>query len=463
MSDPPPKIAYETPDPQRASSASPTEQQLEEISKKSAPAHDPYAAWRLGPFRIFIAGFAVTTIASQIQTLAVGYEIYQKTHSALNLGWVGLVLAVPVVALALPAGRVADTYSRRTIVMLMQIIAAICVLGLAAVSYFGSHWHHSIAAMYTFLAIGGIGGTFSRPARQALLPQLVPSEKFANSVMWNSTVFETASVLGPAIGGFLCARSVALAYLLAAACFLGSFLLVAALPKTRSAANENLRPGFADLIAGVRFVWKVRLMFSALTLDLFAVLLGGAVYLLPAFQQDVLHVSAIGFGWLRAAPSIGAVSMAMIQAHRKPMRRAGRTLLIAVAGFGVATIIFGLSKNFWLSMAMLILTGAFDNISVVVRHTLVQLLTPDPMRGRVSAVNQVFIGSSNELGGMESGLTAHWLGLVPSVVYGGIGTLVVVAAASIIWPEMRKLGSLHDIRPPEMPPETEPEHATAAD
>jgi MFS family permease len=164
-----------------------------------------------------------------------------------------------------------------------------------------------------------------------------------------------------------------------------------------------------------------------------------------------LHVGAVGFGWLRAAPSIGAITMAMLQAHRKPMRRAGRTLLIAVAGFGVATIIFGLSKNFWLSFAMLILTGAFDNISVVVRHTLVQMLTPDPMRGRVSAVNQVFIGSSNELGGMESGLTAAWLGLVPSVVIGGIGTLIVVAGAALIWPEMRNLGSLQEIRPAEIP------------
>ncbi|HEY1628683.1 MAG TPA: MFS transporter [Tepidisphaeraceae bacterium] len=454
MSDQPPpqpKIAYEPPDFERPTSTAPTEQHLEEFGQKKTPEHDPYAAWRLSNFRIFIAGFSVTTIASQIQTVAVLYEIYQKTHSALNLGWVGLVLAVPVVLLALPAGQIADTHSRRTIVMLMQLNAAICVFGLALVSYFGSHWHHSIAAMYTLLTIGNIGGTFSRPARQALLPQLVPNEIFGNAVMWNSTLFETASVVGPAIGGFLCARSVAFAYLLAAACFCCSFVLVAALPKLQPAARENHRPGFADLIAGVRFVWRIRLMFSALTLDLFAVLLGGAVYLLPAFAQDVLHVGAIGFGWLRAAPSIGAISMAMIQAHRKPMRRAGRTLLIAVAGFGVATIIFGLSRNFWLSMAMLILTGAFDNISVVVRHTLVQMLTPDEMRGRVSAVNQVFIGSSNELGGMESGLTAAWLGLIPSVVYGGIGTLIVVIAAAFTWPEMRNLGSLQDIKPAEIP------------
>jgi hypothetical protein len=332
---------------------------------------------------------------------------------------------------------------------------------LAGVSYFGTHWHHPIAAMYTLLALGNIGGTFSRPARQALLPQLVPSEKFGNAVMWNSTVFETASVVGPAIGGFICARSVAFAYVFAAACFCCSFVLVAALPKVHAAAKKNHRPGFTDLIAGVRYVWRVRLMFSALTLDLFAVLLGGAVYLLPAFAQDILHVGPVGFGWLRAAPSIGAISMAMLQAHRKPMRRAGRTLLIAVAGFGIATIIFGLSKNFWLSFAMLILTGAFDNISVVVRHTLVQMLTPDEMRGRVSAVNQVFIGSSNELGGMESGLTAAWLGLVPSVVVGGIGTLIVVIGAAFTWPEMRNLGSLQDMKPAEIP--DEPTHATATD
>jgi MFS family permease len=224
----------------------------------------------------------------------------------------------------------------------------------------------------------------------------------------------------------------------------GCFAFALPLPEPKRAARTSEAPGFASLLAGVRFVWQTRLMLAAMTLDLFAVLLGGATYLLPIFSERLGHGSA-GYGYLRAAPAVGAFSMAMIQAHMPPLKRAGRTLLLAVAGFGAATIVFGFSTSYWLSLFMLALTGAFDNVSVVVRHTLVQLLTPDSMRGRVSAVNQVFIGSSNELGGMESGLTAAWLGPVTSVVGGGIGTILVVILVAMGWPQVRRLGKIREV------------------
>jgi hypothetical protein len=249
-------------------------------------------------------------------------------------------------------------------------------------------------------------------------------------------------MLGPAIGGAIVgAGGAASAYLLNAVLLLVCAMLTWRFPNT-AVEPRTEAPGFKSLLAGVNFVFTRKLLLATLTLDLFAVLLGGAVYLLPLFAEKILHVGPTGFGWLRAAPSFGAFSMALILAHRPPMQRAGRALLLAVGGFGMATIVFGLSRNFALSMTMLIVIGAFDNISVVVRHTLVQLLTPDSMRGRVSAVNQVFIGSSNELGGLESGFTAAWWGPVRAVVFGGIGTIVTVAAVAFFAPSLRKFGRL---------------------
>jgi MFS family permease len=248
---------------------------------------------------------------------------------------------------------------------------------------------------------------------------------------------------GPAIGGaIVAAGGASSAYLLNAILLIACALITTQLPATPAGRRDGEAPGLKSLLAGVSFVLSRRLMLATMLLDLFAVLLGGAVYLLPVFARDILHVGASGFGWLRAAPSIGAFSMAMILAHRPPMQRAGRALLLAVTGFGLATLVFGLSRNFLLSFGMLILIGAFDNISVVVRHTLVQLLTPDAMRGRVSAVNQIFIGSSNELGGLESGVTAAWWGPVGSVVFGAIGTMVTVVTVGLFSPELRKFGRL---------------------
>jgi MFS family permease len=448
--------AYEQPDNERPASASPTEHQLErEVPlgyESHVAGHDPYAALRHPSYLLYALAFALSVIGGQTLTVAVNWEIYERTKSALSLAWLGLVMAVPVLLLALPAGHVADTHSRRRIMLATHTIALLCALGLAALSHYFKTLPHAVWAIYGLMLVGNSGATFGRPARSALMPQLVPIHVFANAVTWNSSIFETASMAGPAIAGFILRRSVTHAYLFTAACWCAAmfaifFLPEKPIPRTNNGARNM--PTFSDLIAGVRFVLRSKLMLGAMTLDMFAVLLGGCTFLLPIFAQR-LGVGAVGFGWLRAAPSIGALTMAMLIAHTPPFQRAGRALLVAVAGFGCATIVFGLSSNYTLSFAMLVLAGAFDNVSVVVRHTLIQLLTPDAMRGRVSAVNQVFIGSSNELGGLESGLTAAWLGPVASVVIGGVGTILVVLGVATIWPQVRRLGSLRDIRAEEV-------------
>lgn len=279
----------------------------------------------------------------------------------------------------------------------------------------------------------------------ALVPLIVSEEHFANAVTWNSSFFQVASMTGPAIGGFLVAWSLGAAYLVDAACSM-TFVILLSLLAVRPADRSGESMTLGSLGAGLRFVFSTKIILATITLDLFAVLLGGAVYLLPLFADDVLKVGGIGLGWLKAAPAFGAFAMAMVLAHVPPMKRAGRALLWAVAGFGAATIVFGFSRWYWLSLAMLFLTGAFDNVSVVVRHTLVQVLTPDAMRGRVSAVHNVFIGASNELGGFESGLTAKLFGPVVSVVGGGIGTLMVVLGVFWSWPQVKRFGSLGTLR-----------------
>ncbi|MHC5542725.1 MFS transporter, partial [Singulisphaera rosea] len=289
-------------------------------------------------------------------------------------------------------------------------------------------------------------------ARWSLLPEVIPTSLLSNAVTWNSSGMQVASVAGPALGGLVIAITggAPLAYLLDACC---SLVVVASIlsVKTSDSPRLNEPVSLESLLAGFRFVSRNELILATITLDLFAVLLGGATALLPIFARDILHIGPVGLGWLRAAPSIGAVAIALVIAHRPPLRSAGMALLWCVVGFGLATVVFGLSRNVILSFLMLALTGAFDNISVLVRSTLVQVLTPNSMRGRVSAVNAIFIGTSNELGGFESGMTARLFGPVASVVGGGIGTILVVFAVALIWPRIRHLDSLHDAKPMDEP------------
>jgi len=409
-------------------------------------AHDPYAAFRVSAYRRYMIAQMLVQIGTAGQGLAIGWEIYTRTNNALLLGLVGLVQAVPMLLFTLPAGYLADTFDRRRLILLSMVGTCLGSVGLAAFSY----WHGSIWMMYGLLFMDSTAMRLGWPARAALLPALVPREVFENAIKWRTSLGQISGMVGPVVGGFVLAWWLPGAYLLSAASTVVFMFVLAVLPiapTVRAPRGRMVR----QVIEGIEFVWRQKLLLGAISLDMFGVLLGGAVYLLPVFARDILDLSGTGLtpqralGWLRSAPAAGALIMALSLAHLPPIRKAGRALLLAVAGFGVATIIFGFSKSFWLSMAMLFLTGVFDNVSVVIRQTLVQLITPDEMRGRVSAVNAIFIGSSNDLGGFESGLVAKWTSAWVSVVSGGIGTLVVVLAWSGLFPRLRQFGSLTGI------------------
>jgi MFS family permease len=414
-----------------------------------AEAHDPYAALRHRDYRRLLTGTVLAGMGGQVQAAAVGWEVYQRTNRNDLVGYVGLVQVLPVLLFSLPAGQTADRYSRTGQLALALLLLAVASLGLAARSFLDA----DMLLVYPCLFLAGTGRAFSAPARWALVPSVVPADDLANAVTWNSSGFQVALASGPSLAGFAIAYlgGPPAAYLIAATCALTTAGLVATI-RPRPTARTAEAPSLASLLAGARFIARTRLILATITLDLFAVLFGGAIALLPAYAKDILHVGAVGFGWLRAAPALGAIAMAIFLAHQPPYWPAGRTLLLAVTGFGLATIAFGLSRDFALSFAMLALTGAMDFISVVVRGTLVQVLTPDAMRGRVSAVNAIFIDSSNQLGDFESGMTAHWFGPVASVVGGGVGTILVVFGVMLRWPEVLRLGPLHKAGQEQPPP-----------
>jgi MFS family permease len=438
----------------------------------SAP-HDPYAAFRSRGFRFFTSGNLLSIIGRQMLAVAVEWEIYRRTHSATALGLVGLVFAIAIVGLSLPAGHLADRISRKHIILVSQIFSAItsallalvswqhlaipqlsilqaCNRGLTAIaSVFEKHdqtFHFddaSIPLIYVLLFLGSIARTFSWAARSSFFPTLVPRDAFSNAVTWNSSVFQIGSVVGPALSGFVVAhQGFPIVYAIDAITSTLFFLLALPIPRAPKARERKEQSTWRSLAAGMKFVFSRKVILATITLDLFAVLLGGSVALLPIFADQILHCGAVGLGWLRAAPAIGAFAMALAVAYLPPMRQAGKMLLWCVAGFGIATIIFGLSKVLWLSLATLFLLGAVDSVSVIIRGSIVQLVTPDEMRGRVSAVNNIFIGTSNEFGALESGLTAALFGPVISVVGGGIGTILVVIGAAMKWPDIRKIGAL---------------------
>ena len=405
--------------------------------------HDPYAAFRVATYRKYLAGLFVATLGTRIQVVAIGWEMYQRTGEALALGLVGLVQAVPMMLFALPAGYIADHFNRRNVIVFSLMGMTLTSLGLAALSYIQG----PPLIMYSLLFVDATFVIVGRPSRMALVAQIVPRAVFPNAVTWNMSLMQITWVTGPAIGGFVLAWSIPAAYLSCATSSLLFIMCMLQLGFHDADEQKSKAVSLQIVLAGIRFLRQERTLLSIISLDLFAVLFGGAVYLLPIFAEDILQVGAKGLGWLNAASAVGSLCMALLLAHLPPMQRAGRNLLLAVAGFGVAMIIFGLSKSFSLSLLMLFLTGALDNVGMVVRHTLLQLLTPDRMRGRVSAVNSVFISASNELGGLESGLVAHWFGPVFSVVSGGIGTILIVVTMGIASPALRSLGALDRARP----------------
>jgi MFS family permease len=401
--------------------------------------HDAYAVWRLTAFRRYFTGNMIMILGWQMQKVAIGWEIYERTHSAMALGYAGLAQFVPQVLFMLFAGHVTDRYNRKYVLMAALAANSMAAAGLAL----NAAWGGSVYVLYACLFAYGTARAFIMPSRAAFLPGIIRMEIFSTAVSWNSSGFEIASMAGPAIGGLLIGffASPTLVYTINAA---GQFAFVTLLAGIAYKYSQGPRQPLTlhSFSAGFRFVCKQKVVLSAMALDMFGVLLGGATAMMPIYAKDILMVGPRGLGWLMAAPSIGAFTMALLQAHRGPLLRAGQTLLFAVAGFGTATIIFGISRNFWLSMLMLCLLGSCDNISVVVRSTLVQVLTPDDMRGRVSALNSLFIGTSNELGAFESGLVANFFGPVVSVVSGGAGTLLIVLGVARLSPELREYGRL---------------------
>jgi MFS family permease len=406
--------------------------------------HDAYAVWRLPAFRRYFTGNMILILGWQMQKVAIGWEIYERTHSAMALGYAGLAQFLPQVLFMLLAGHVTDRHNRKYVFMSALACNGLAAIGLAMNAALGG----SIYVLYACLFAYGSARAFIMPSRAAFLPGIIPLDIFSTAVSWNSSGFEVSSMAGPAIGGLLIGffQSPTLVYTINA---LGQIMFVILLGGItyKHSLGERQPLTLHSFSAGFRFVRNQKVVLSAIALDMFGVLLGGATAMMPIYAKDILKVGPRGLGWLMTAPSIGAFTMALLQAHRGPLRKAGRTLLLAVAGFGTVTVIFGVSRNFWLSMVMLSLLGSCDNISVVVRSTLVQILTPDDMRGRVSALNALFIGTSNELGAFESGLIANYFGPVVSVVSGGIGTLTIVLAMAWLSPQLRKYGRLDQPQP----------------
>ncbi len=406
--------------------------------------HDSYAALRHREFRWFIVSMFAMVVSSQLQAVVVGWQVYRITHDPLSLGLIGLAEALPFIAIALPAGYLADRRNRRAISVAALFVLACCSITLYALSATPTLLARvGVVPVYVVIFVSGVARGILQPARQALSAEIIPRSMFQNAIAWRSSTWQTASVIGPAIGGLLygfagAQISYAVAALLMLAA-LAAFLMMRYTPVPRAMQNESMA---AELLTGLRFVWSEHAILAALSLDLFSVFLGGAEALLPVFASEILKVGPQGLGLLRAAPAAGAVTMGIFLAHRPPFRRAGRTMLLAVAVFALAIVGFGLSRSFYLSLGLLALSGMADNVSVVIRSTLIQLLTPSQMLGRVSAVNSIFIGSSNELGAFESGVAARLFGTVPAVVLGGSAALLVVGLTARLVPRLRNLGRI---------------------
>ena len=400
---------------------------------------DPYAPLRFGPFRWFLVGLLPATLAQQIQAVVVGWQIYALTHDPLALGLIGLSEALPFISVALFAGHVADRIDRRRVALASLGVMLGCAATLFLVS-FRLERGAAVWPIYLVVAVGGIARSFLTPSRNALAAELVPRVLYPRAAAWRSAAWQLALVLGPALGGLLYAfGSARLAYGVGTSLFLIGVLSLAQVHRVVEPIAIDATSVWESLSLGVRFVLEQPVLLGAMTLDLFSVLFGGAVALLPIFAGEILHVGPRGLGIMQAAPAAGAVMMSLVLTHRPPMRRAGRSLFIAVAGFGLTIIAFALSRSFLLSVALLAASGMLDMVSVVIRSTLLQVFTPSHLLGRVSSVNSIFIGSSNEIGAFESGVAAKLLGTIPAVVFGGTMTLLVVVATAWRNPQLRRL------------------------
>jgi MFS family permease len=384
-------------------------------------------------------------LAQEMQSVAVAWQVYEITRRPLDLGYVGLAQFLPGLVLFLFAGHAADIFDRRKLLMVCYGGFTLCSALLLVISWRAPH---SVHLIYAVLVLLGVFRSFSFPVSRALLPQLVPEEHFSNAVAWNASTFQIATIAGPAIGGIAYAffRGPQAVYIIAVVVSIVSTFLTLriqphpSVPAKQPSAKEPF--SLRTVLAGLHFIWEKKIILGSISLDMFAVLLGGAVALLPVYAREILHTGPWGLGLLRSAPGVGAALMAIVVAHRPIRRRAGLTMLLCVASFGVMTIIFGISHSLIVSLIALLLLGASDMVSVIIRATLIQVATPDEMRGRVNAVDMMFIGVSNELGEFESGLTAQWFGAVPAVILGGVGTLLVIATWAWLFPELRKADQL---------------------
>lgn len=403
---------------------------------------NPYAALKFKEYKFFTGARLALTMALQMQFVIIGWLIYKHTKDPLSLGLIGLTEAIPSLSIALFAGHLADKIDRRKIILwfILLLLLASILLMIFIVDEALNFKKFGVMPVYAIIFVIGVARGILSPAITAFGTQLVPKEVYANASAWNSTVWQLGSVIGPAIGGIVYGLygplpAVLLITLLTLISFI-CYLFIKAKPLPPQKPNETLKQ---SLTSGIKFVFGNQVFISAITLDLFAVLFGGAVALLPVFANDILNTGPTGLGLLRSAPAFGAVIMAVLLAYRPPSLHAGKKLLWSVAGFGLCMILFALSTNFYLSLLLLAISGMLDNVSVVIRNTIMQLMTPEEMRGRVSAVNNIFIGSSNEIGAFESGFAAKLLGLVPSVIFGGTMTLLVTAFTAKFAPALRKL------------------------
>lgn len=408
-------------------------------SSNNTAVHDPYRAFRLPDFRNLVAATFLAGLASQLQAVAVGWDVYERTGSAMALGWVGLVQIAPVLALFLPAGQIADRHDRRNIMVASLALSVAAAAALAYAGFAGA----SIGWLYLACAAGSAAQTINRPSRAAMMPSVVPAPMLENALTWSSGAFQLAAVAGPALAGLLIAsaNSAAVVYAVGLALLALSLFFATRVSRQPMKGKPSQRT-WSDLFAGIAHVRQTPVILAVISMDLLAVLFGGATALLPIYAKDILQVGPSGLGWLAAAMPAGACAMALAQGHLPPSTRAGARFLWAVAGFGVATVVFGLSTNFWLSIMALAAIGALDNVSVVTRQTVVQSYTPDALRGRVSSVNSVFISTSNGLGAFESGLVAAFTTPVFAVVSGGVATVLLVAAGAKVFPELRRMKSL---------------------
>lgn len=402
--------------------------------------HVGLAAFRHLNFSLYEISRFFNITALETLSVAVGWQVYEITRRPLDLGLVGLAQFLPNVVLFLIAGHTADRFNRRNLLLVCNLGFALCSSLLIEISYRGAR---DVRPIYGVLVLLGIVRSFNLPAGRALLRSLVPDEVFASAVAWNATIFQGATILGPALGGVLYAVLGGPTGVYAVSVFAYGVAAIA-IVRIRFVERKRQREEFSTrtVLAGLDYIWTHKLILGSISLDLFAVLLGGSVALLPVYAREILRTGPWGLGLLRAAPGVGAAIMALLLAYRPLRSRVGKIMLFCVAGFGAFTIVFGISRSLTLSLVALLLVGASDMVSVVVRGTLVQVATPDPVRGRVNAVDMIFIGASNELGEFESGLTAHWFGTVPAVILGGVGTLIVVALWAWVFPELRNADKL---------------------